>query len=50
VGDAKLTVIINHRFSPFAAVYHRGVCLGLSLESYLESAACAECSRPCLVL
>lgn len=47
MGDAKLTVIINYRFSSLAGVYHARVCLGLSCESYVESAAGVECSRPC---
>lgn len=36
MGDAKLTVIINYRFSPLAGVYCNGVCLRLLLEGYLD--------------
>lgn len=36
MSDAKLTGIINYRFSPLAEVYRDGVCLRLPLESYLD--------------
>lgn len=51
MGDAKLTVIINYRFSPLAGVYCNGVCLRLPLESYLDlqhvqgAAGPASCCR-----